>query len=175
MNNKKEAMKNAAKAPEVKETVTATAKTTAAPVEEKKAAETVKKTEAVKEEAEKKTEAPKDEAEKKTEAPKEEAAKKTEASAKKAEPAKKAPVKKTEAPKKAAAKKEEPEMKASVFVEYEGKQIAAKDVLETAKNDYISKHEDAVIETIELYVKPEENAAYYVVNGEGCEEFKILL
>lgn len=170
MNNKKEAMKNAAKAPEVKETVTATAETTAAPVEEKKAAETVKKTEAVKEEAEKKTEAPKDEAEKKTEA-----AKKTEASAKKAEPAKKAPVKKTEAPKKAAAKKEEPEMKASVFVEYEGKQIAAKDVLETAKNDYISKHEDAVIETIELYVKPEENAAYYVVNGEGCEEFKILL
>lgn len=153
MNNKKEAMKNAAKAPEGKETITTAPKTAAVPVEEKKAPETVKK----------------------AEAPKEEAAKKTEASAKKAEPAKKAPVKKTEAPKKAAAKKEEPEMKASVFVEYEGKQIAAKEVLETAKNDYISKHKDAVIETIELYVKPEENAAYYVVNGEGCEEFKILL
>lgn len=157
MNNKKEAMKNAAKAPEGKETVTTAPKTAAVPVEEKKA------------------EAPKEEAVKKAETPKEEAAKKTEASAKKAEPAKKAPVKKTEAPKKVAAKKEEPEMKASVFVEYEGKQIAAKEVLETAKNDYISKHKDAVIETIELYVKPEENAAYYVVNGEGCEEFKILL
>lgn len=164
MNNKKEAMKNAAKAPEGKETITTAPKTAAVPVEEKKAPETVKK-----------AEAPKEEAVKKAETPKEEAAKKTEASAKKAEPAKKAPVKKTEAPKKAAAKKEEPEMKASVFVEYEGKQIAAKEVLETVKNDYISKHKDAVIETIELYVKPEENAAYYVVNGEGCEEFKIQL
>lgn len=32
-----------------------------------------------------------------------------------------------------------------------------------------------VIETIEIYVKPEEHAAYYVVNGEGSDQYKVML
>ena len=31
------------------------------------------------------------------------------------------------------------------------------------------------IETISVYVKPEENAAYYAVNGAGSEEYRIQL
>ena len=31
------------------------------------------------------------------------------------------------------------------------------------------------IKTIEIYVKPEENAAYYVVNGVGADDYKIEL
>ena len=33
----------------------------------------------------------------------------------------------------------------------------------------------AVIETIEIYVKPEEHAGYYVVNGEGSDQYKVML
>lgn len=143
VNNKSEAVKNAAKAPEVKETKAAPAK---------KEPE-VNKAEISKETAEKKAEAP----------------------AKKTEVSRKGTAKKAEAVKKTTPKKEEAEVTACVFVEYEGRQIAAKELLETAKKDYTNKHKDAVIKTIELYIKPEENAAYYVVNGEGCEEFKVLL
>ena len=31
------------------------------------------------------------------------------------------------------------------------------------------------IETIDVYVKPEENVAYYVINGEGSDDYKIEL
>ena len=31
------------------------------------------------------------------------------------------------------------------------------------------------IKTIEIYVKPEESAAYYVVNGVGADDYKIEL
>ena len=31
------------------------------------------------------------------------------------------------------------------------------------------------IKTIEVYVKPEENVAYYVVNGEGSDDWKVSL
>lgn len=86
---------------------------------------------------------------------------------------KKAPAKKTAAPKKTAAKKTEP--KASVFIEYSGRQVEAAKVLEAAKKDFLSKHQDAAIKTVDVYVKPEENAAYYAVNGEGSEQFKVML
>ena len=31
------------------------------------------------------------------------------------------------------------------------------------------------IRTIDIYVKPEESVAYYTVNGQGSDEFKIQL
>lgn len=111
------------------------------------------------------------------------AASKTAAASKKAAPAKKATApkaaeeKKEAAPKKTAAKKPaaKKEVKSSVVIEYAGKQIVAKDVLEAAKNSYESMNKGAAIETIEIYVKPEENAAYYVVNGEGSDQYKVIL
>ena len=108
----------------------------------------------------------------------------TPSEAKKAPAAKTAAEKKAAAPKKAApAKKEaEPkavpekkEVKSSVVIEYAGRQIVARDVLEAAKKAYESMNKGAAIETIEIYVKPEEGAAYYVVNGEGSDQYKVQL
>ncbi len=85
-------------------------------------------------------------------------------------------VKKTTTRKTAAkkpAKKAEPTV--NVFVEYMGKQAAAKEVVAKAMDAYKAAHADAEIKTFEVYVKPEENAAYYVVNGEGSAEFKVEL
>ncbi|MBE7720353.1 DUF6465 family protein [Lacrimispora indolis] len=86
---------------------------------------------------------------------------------------KKAPVKKSAAPRKTTAKKTEPEV--TLFIEYSGKQIAAGEVVEAVKKDYLSKQEGAAVKTIEVYVKPEENTAYYAVNGEGSDQYKIML
>ena len=35
-------------------------------------------------------------------------------------------------------------------------------------------HKEDEIETLTLYIKPEERAVYYVVNGEGSSEYKIV-
>ena len=87
--------------------------------------------------------------------------------AKPVETTKKAPAKK------APAKKADP--KACVVIEFAGKQIVAKDVLDKAVKAYAEAHKGAEIKTIEVYVKPEENVAYYVVNGEGSDDYKVTL
>ncbi len=87
--------------------------------------------------------------------------------AKPVETTKKAPAKK------APAKKADP--KACVVIEFSGKQIVAKDVLDKAVKAYEADHKGAEIKTIEVYVKPEENVAYYVVNGEGSDDYKVTL
>lgn len=106
-----------------------------------------------------------------------------ETAAVKAAPAKEAPVKEAvkapakapakKAPAKAAVKPAEPV--ASVYVEYAGNQIAAKEILDAAKAAFAKSHKDVAIKTIEIYVKPEEAVAYYVVNGEGSDDYKIEL
>lgn len=75
--------------------------------------------------------------------------------------------------KKAPAKKADP--KACVVIEFAGKQIVAKDVLDKAVKAYEAAHKGVEIKTIEVYVKPEENVAYYVVNGEGSDDYKVTL
>lgn len=68
------------------------------------------------------------------------------------------------------------EVKASVFVQYLGKEISAEALVEAAKAAFVSAgHTKDEIKTIDVYVKPEENTAYYAVNGEGSEEYKIQL
>ena len=111
------------------------------------------------------------------------AAKKTEP--KTAEPkaaAKKTAVKKTaakaaepkkETAKKAPAKKAEP--KAAVHFQFDGKDIVAKDVLDQAIKAYKKAHRGVEIKDIQLYIVANEGAAYYVVNGEAADEYKILL
>lgn len=90
----------------------------------------------------------------------------------KKEAAEKAPAK-APAAKKAPAKKAEP--KASVTVEYMGKAIIAKDVLARAEKEFAKANKGVVIKTIDVYVKPEEGVAYYVVNGVGSDDYKIIL
>ena len=128
-------------------------KMAAAPVSnnavEVKAAEATE-TKAVKAEA--KAEAPKAEA-KKAEEPKKETAKKT-------------PAKRTTAK----------DIKTSVVVQFAGREVTEKDLIAAVKKAYTKKGNKAGdIKTIEIYVKPEESAAYYVVNGVGADDYKIEL
>ncbi len=60
-----------------------------------------------------------------------------------------------------------------VFVEYADKQLSAEDLTARAKEAYLAMNPLAEIKTLELYVKPEEAAAYYVVNGEASPEFRL--
>lgn len=82
--------------------------------------------------------------------------------------AKKAPVKKP-----AARKAAEPS--AAVHFQYNGRDIAAKEVLAAAMEDYKKNHPDEEIKEFELYIVAEENAAYYVVNGIPSDDYKIVL
>ena len=63
----------------------------------------------------------------------------------------------------------------TVVVEFAGKQIMAKDVLKKAEEAYLAAHKGVGIKTLELYFSPEQNAAYYVVNGEASKDFVIQL
>ncbi len=99
------------------------------------------------------------------------AAKKTESV--KAEAEETEPPKKTAAKKSAAKKASEPEM--SVTIQFKGRDIVAKDVMEAAKKAYMEANPDGEIKSVDIYVKPEDNVAYYAVNGEGSEDYKIQL
>ena len=154
----------------------ATAKVIAkvAPVKEEKAVEVKAE---VKEAPKAEVKAPaKEAAVKKAPVKKEAAAKKApaknEAAAKKA-PAKKAPVKKETAVKKAPAKKAV--IKETVNFQFRGKSYTPEDLLNICKDvwkyDLNGKEED--FKSVELYVKPEENTTYYVINGNITGSFFI--
>lgn len=86
------------------------------------------------------------------------------------EPAKKAPEKK--APAKKAPAKKAPAKKAatakettSVIVQYQNNEVNVASVEEKVKAQFISEgHTAASIKKVAIYVKPEEYAAYYVIN-----------
>ena len=79
---------------------------------------------------------------------------------------KKAPAKRT------AAK----EIKTAVVLQYAGKEVTEKELVAAVKKAYTKKgNKVSDIKTIEIYVKPEENAAYYVINGVGADDYKIEL
>ena len=61
-----------------------------------------------------------------------------------------------------------------MVIEFGGKQIVAKEILESAKKDFAAKHEGEELKSIHLYIKPEESVAYYVANdGIGDPEDKV--
>lgn len=75
---------------------------------------------------------------------------------------KKTPAKKTTA-KKATAKKE---MKVTTVVQYYGKEVEEKEIIANVKKAWTKAgHKVGDIKTLELYIKPEDGAVYYVING----------
>ena len=103
------------------------------------------------------------------------AAKPVEAAAEKKEetkaPEKKTPEKKTSA--RATVKKEtttkrtasRKALKVNAIVEHYGKQISEQDIIENVKRAWTNSGKaEKDIKSMELYIKPEENAVYYVVN-----------
>ena len=121
------------------------AKTEAVAAETAKAA--AEKTEAVKEVVAEKTEAVKEVVAEKTDAVKDAVKEATEKTTAK-KPAKK-------------------EIKVRTFVQYYGKEVEEKEMIAAVKKDWTKVNGKKVgdIKDITLYVKPEEAAVYYVVNG----------
>lgn len=77
------------------------------------------------------------------------------------------------AAKKPVTRKREP--KAAVHFQFDGKDLVAKEVLDQAVKAFKKGHRGVVIKTIELYIVANESAAYYVVNGEADDDYKIML
>lgn len=91
---------------------------------------------------------------------------------KKEEAEKKVPAKKTVA-KKTTAKKAE--VKSALHIQFDGKSYAQEDLMKIAKDvwKYDLKQKVGDLSSVELYVKPEENAVYYVMNKEFTGSFFI--
>ena len=81
--------------------------------------------------------------------------------------ARKAPVKKTPAKK--------AELKSSICVQFGGKSYSQEDLIKIARDvwKYDLKQKVGSLESVELYVKPEENMVYYVMNKEFTGSFYI--
>ncbi len=88
-------------------------------------------------------------------------------------PAAKKETTKKETAKKPAAKKAE--LKSEISVQFGGKSYSQEDLLKIAKDvwKYDLKQKAADLTSIELYVKPEENMVYYVMNKETTGSFYI--
>ena len=142
----------------------------------KKAAETAVASDPVKTEAPVKAEKPAEKTvDKKVEA-KAEAAAKTEKPAK-AEPAKKTAAKKEPAKKTAAKKTVKAEKSAvtqNIYVQFAGNEFLTSDLVAKVTENWVALgHRASSIKSLDLYVKPEDMAAYYVINGK--ESGKIAL
>lgn len=106
----------------------------------------------------------------------------------KKETAKKAPARKTAAAKKETAKKTEAkktatkrtsakkaELKSEIYIQYSGKDYSQEVLMKMAKDvwKYDLKQKVGDLASVELYVKPEENAVYYVMNKDFTGSFYI--
>jgi len=64
---------------------------------------------------------------------------------------------------KAPARRGRPPLAPELYVEFSGKQYNVTDIIDRAKADYRATHKVGV-QSCKVYVKPEEDAAYYVIN-----------
>lgn len=97
------------------------------------------------------------------------ATKTTKAAAAKKDTTKKETVKK-ETAKKETAKKAPVKKEATVdvFVQFAGNQVSTASVEERVKAAYVAEgHRASAIKNLKIYIKPEENAAYYVINEDN--------
>ncbi len=81
-------------------------------------------------------------------------------------PAKKAAEKAVEAPAEKAV-----ETKTTIILEYCGRQVTETTMIAGAKKVWAEAGRTEAIETMELYVKPEDGAVYCVINGEPIGKF----
>ena len=77
---------------------------------------------------------------------------------------KKAEKKTAKTVKKATAPKSCKEIKKTVFIEYLDKQVDEDAIVKKIKDEL--KAQKVTVKELKLYVKPEDNACYYVANGE---------
>ena len=78
----------------------------------------------------------------------------------------KSAVKKTAAKAKVKAASGKDDVTTKVYVQYAGNEVLENDVLERVKEAYVAEGNRASgIKSVQVYLKPEENAAYYVINN----------
>ena len=70
----------------------------------------------------------------------------------------------------AAQKREEEKAKADnlahlLVLQYQGTEVDTAALIEAAKREFKSQHKRTLITSLQMYLKPEENTAYYVING----------
>ena len=70
----------------------------------------------------------------------------------------------TEKVKKTAAKAVGAEVSPVVYVQYQGEEEKIEDLVAAAKAAFAAEHARTKVTDLKLYIKPEERAAYYVVN-----------
>ena len=56
-------------------------------------------------------------------------------------------------------------LKAEIVVQYQGGEIDMASLIEAAKADFHKEKKRTLVTELKLYVKPEEQTAYYVING----------
>lgn len=59
----------------------------------------------------------------------------------------------------------------AVYIQYGDSEITTKELIYRAKAAFDREHHQALINQLTLYVKPEEHAAYYVVNDSITGKF----
>lgn len=96
------------------------------------------------------------------------------AEAKKA-PAKKEPAKKAPAKKATPAKAAKAEIKTALYVQFAGNEVTEADIIDKVKAAYVAEgHKESAIKEINLYVKPEEYAVYYVINDKAIGKVNLF-
>lgn len=65
----------------------------------------------------------------------------------------------------AAEKAKAEQLKPEIFAQFQGNQIDMNALVEAVKADFHTTKKRTVVTDLKLYVKPEEHAAYYVING----------
>lgn len=76
---------------------------------------------------------------------------------------------KAEAPKTKKAPARAKNVESVLHIQYGGRSYSQEDLVNIARDvwKYDLKHKEGELESVELYVKPEENKVYYVMNGES--------
>ena len=81
-------------------------------------------------------------------------------------PAKKTTTKKTTTTKRTTKKKE---VQPEVYIQFSGNESIVDAITKKAKDQFIAEgHKEEDIKSLKIYLKPEDNAAYYVVNEENA-------
>lgn len=63
------------------------------------------------------------------------------------------------------AKAEKEELKPEIFIQFQNREAVVEEAIEKAKSEFVADgHRASSIKSLQIYLKPEEYAAYYVIN-----------
>ena len=65
----------------------------------------------------------------------------------------------------AAPKAAKTETKVEVYLQFGNREVRVNEIMQAAEDDFHGKESDTAIQSVQLYLKPEDCAAYYVANG----------